>query len=66
MVVSLTLEVSGRCHIERQITVVHRSGPLDQIVMRLVDTYGAVYHVVAVFVFSKRPIAIDIDERPSV
>jgi len=28
----LTLEVSGRCHSERQITVARRSGPLDRIV----------------------------------
>jgi len=28
----LTLEVSGRCHSGRQITVVRRSGPLDRIV----------------------------------
>jgi len=29
---ALTLEVSGRCHSERQITARHRSGPLDRIV----------------------------------
>ena len=28
----LTLEVSGRCHRECQITAAHRSGPLDRIV----------------------------------
>jgi len=28
----LTLEVSGRCHSGRQITVARRSGPLDRIV----------------------------------
>jgi len=30
---ALTLEVSGRCHSECQITVACRSGPLDRIVM---------------------------------
>jgi len=28
----LTLELSGRCHSGRQITVARRSGPLDRIV----------------------------------
>ena len=29
---NLTLELSGRCHSERQVTVARRSGPLDRIV----------------------------------
>ena len=32
VLMGLTLEVSGRCHAERQITVTRRSGPLDRIV----------------------------------
>jgi hypothetical protein len=54
-------ELNDRYHSAWQISAAGRSGPLDRIVVRLVDTNGAVYHVVAVFVFGKRPSVIGIN-----
>jgi len=42
MFMRLTLEVSGRCHTEHQVTARRRSGPLDRIVRtRLHERSGA-------------------------